>query len=156
MILRRAVSGDIDGINNLLYQVLNVHHAGRPDLFRPSGKKYTDIQLESIIGNDETPVFVAVDDNGNILGHAFCILKTVKDSNILNDIKSLYLDDLCIDEKSRGQHIGKLLYEHVVSYAREINCYNVTLNVWSCNESAMRFYESCGLVPQSVTMEKIL
>lgn len=156
MILRRAVSGDIDGINNLLYQVLNVHHAGRPDLFRSSGKKYTDIQLESIIGNDETPVFVAVDDNGNILGHAFCILKTVKDSNVLNDIKTLYLDDLCIDEKSRGQHIGKLLYEHVVSYAREINCYNVTLNVWSCNESAMRFYESCGLVPQSVTMEKIL
>ena len=137
-------------------QVLRVHHAGRPDLFKSSGKKYTDNQLETIIGSDETPVFVAVDDSDNVLGHAFCILKTVKNSNVLNELKTLYLDDLCIDEKSRGHHIGKFLYEHVVSYAREINCYNVTLNVWSCNESAMRFYESCGLIPQSVTMEKIL
>ena len=76
--------------------------------------------------------------------------------NILTDVKSLYIDDLCVDEEKRGLHIGKELYEYVLLYAREQRCYNVTLNVWSCNVSAMKFYEKCGLVPQKVHMEKIL
>ena len=38
----------------------------------------------------------------------------------------------------------------------EQGCYNVTLNVWSCNENAMKFYEKCGLKPQKVCMEVIL
>ena len=156
MIIRRANTNDIDGINKLLKQVLRVHHQGRPDLFKSSGKKYTDSQLKNIICSDDTPVFVAINDSGDVLGHAFCRIKYSKNSNVLNDIKTFYLDDLCIEENSRGQHIGKLLYENVVSYAKELNCYNLTLNVWSCNESAMKFYEACGLVPQSVTMEKIL
>jgi len=156
MTIRRANKGDIRGINKLLGQVLKVHHDGRPDLFKSSGKKYTDAQLEIIICNDEAPVFVAVNDSGEVLGHAFCQIKSAKNSNVLKAIKTLYLDDLCIDENFRGQNIGKSLYEKVVSYAREIGCYNVTLNVWSCNETAMKFYKSCGLVPQSVTMEMIL
>ena len=156
MEVRRAVASDINGINNLLHQVLRVHHEGRPDLFKSSGKKYTDAQLREIICNDDLPVFVAVNDNGDVEGHAFCQLKNTKNSNVLNDIKTLYLDDLCVDERCRGKHIGKLLYEYVVDYAKKIGCYNVTLNVWSCNDSAMKFYEACGLAPQSVTMEKIL
>ncbi|MBQ8164601.1 MAG: GNAT family N-acetyltransferase [Clostridia bacterium] len=156
MIVRRANTGDIDGINKLLRQVLSVHHEGRPDLFKSSGKKYTDSQLEYVICSDDTPVFVAVNDSGLVLGHAFCQIKTTKNSNVLKSIKTLYLDDLCIDKNARGQHIGTLLYEQVVSHAKELGCYNVTLNVWSCNENAMKFYESCGLAPQSVTMEKIL
>ena len=61
-----------------------------------------------------------------------------------------------MDENLRGQHIGRTLYESVLDYARQQGCYNVTLNVWSCNEKAMRFYESCGLKPQKVGMEVIL
>ena len=61
-----------------------------------------------------------------------------------------------LDELCRGQHIGRQLYEYVLQFARESGCYNVTLNVWSCNPSAIQFYESCGLVPQKIGMEKIL
>ena len=43
-----------------------------------------------------------------------------------------------------------------LDFAKASGCYNVTLNVWSCNESAMKFYEKCGLVPQKVGMEVIL
>jgi len=32
----------------------------------------------------------------------------------------------------------------------------VTLNVWCCNESAMKFYESLGMKPQKIGMEAIL
>lgn len=156
MKIRRACSEDICGLNKLLGQVLMVHHNGRPDLFKPNAKKYTDEQLLDILKDDMTPVFVSVDENENVMGYAFCIIKQAIDDNILTDIKTLYIDDLCVDENIRGKHIGKNLYEFVLDYAKEIGCYNVTLNVWSLNTGAMKFYEKCGLVPQKIGMEKIL
>lgn len=156
MIIRRAENGDLAGLNKLLMQVLMVHHNGRPDLFKPNAKKYTDEEIFKIIANDETPIFVAVDDENQVLGYAFCIFKQLLNHEIMTDIKTLYIDDLCVDEEKRGMHIGKQLYEYVLDFAKANGCYNVTLNVWSCNESAMKFYEKCGLVPQKVGMEKIL
>ena len=156
MIIRRAKNEDLAGLNKLLQQVLMVHHNGRPDLFKPNAKKYTDEEIFQIIANDETPIFVAVDEENEVLGYAFCIFKQFLNNEIMTDIKTLYIDDLCVDEEKRGMHIGKQLYEYVIDFAKMRGCYNVTLNVWSCNESAMKFYEKCGLVPQKVGMEKIL
>lgn len=156
MEIRRAKSTDIDGLNKLLLQVLMVHHNGRPDLFKPNAKKYTDEELKEIIADDKKPIFVAVDEREEVLGYAFCVFQQHLNSNIFTDIKTLYIDDLCVDEEKRGMHIGKQLYEYVVEFAKQNSCYSVTLNVWSCNESAMKFYESCGLVPQKVGMEAIL
>ena len=74
----------------------------------------------------------------------------------MTDIKTFYIDDLCVDETMRGKHIGKELYEGAVLLAKREGCYNVTLNVWSCNPSAIRFYEGLGLIPQKIGMEQIL
>jgi len=156
MEIRRAKESDMSGINNLLLQVLTVHHNGRPDLFKGNTKKYTDDELKKIIADDRTPIFVAVDNKGKVLGYAFCKFVQHLNDNILTAIKTLYIDDLCVDEQNRGNHIGKALYEYVINYARESGCYNVTLNVWSCNQSALKFYEKCGLKPQKIGMEKIL
>lgn len=156
MYIRRAKETDMPGINNLLRQVLMVHHNGRPDLFKANAKKYTDEQLAELIKDDTKPIFVCVDEEENVLGYAFCVWQQHINNEILTDIKTLYIDDLCVDETRRGQHIGKSLYEYVLAYAKENKFYNVTLNVWSLNESAMKFYEACGLVPQKVGMEHIL
>ncbi len=156
MKIRRAEEKDMNGINKLLCQVLMVHHNGRTDLFKCNLKKYTDKELLEIIRDDTKPIFVGVDDNDTVLGYAFCVFQQNVEDNILTDIKTLYIDDLCVDEDSRGQHIGKQIYEYVLAFAKKQGCYNVTLNVWSCNEGAMQFYEKCGLVPQKIGMEKIL
>jgi len=156
MYIRRAKETDMPGINNLLRQVLMVHHNGRPDLFKANAKKYTDEQLAELIKDDTKPIFVCVDEEETVLGYAFCVWQQHINNEILTDIKTLYIDDLCVDETRRGQHIGKSLYEYVLAYAKENNFYNVTLNVWSLNESAMKFYEACGLVPQKIGMEHIL
>ena len=156
MKIRRAETKDIPGMNRLLEQVLMVHHMGRPDLFRSGAKKYTDEELTGILADDSRPIFVGVDESEEVMGYAFCIFQQHIGSPILTDIKTLYIDDLCVDERLRGQHIGRQLYDHVIGFAKENGCYNVTLNVWSCNESAMRFYEKCGLKPQKVGMEVIL
>ncbi len=156
MRIRRAQERDMEGINRLLFQVLTVHHNGRPDLFKENVKKYRDQELAELLRDDSRPVFVGVDENQRVLGYAFCIFQRHVNSNILTDIKTLYIDDLCVEEESRGRHIGRRIYEHVLDFARSQGCYNVTLNVWSCNPAAQRFYEKCGLVPQKIGMEKIL
>lgn len=154
--IRRAEEKDMEGINRLLRQVLMVHHNGRPDLFKPDAKKYTDEELREILHDDCRPIFVAADEEEKVLGYAFCVFQQHIGNNILTDVKTLYIDDLCVDEMLRGCHIGSRLYTYVLDFARQSGCYNVTLNVWACNESAKAFYEKCGLVPQKYGMETIL
>src|SRR5699024_5611646 len=156
MKVHMAQEKDIERIHSLLAQVDMVHHKGRPDLFKPGKSKYTDEELKALLQDSNRPILAAVDDNDCMQGYAFCIFRQYKDHNIMTDIKTLYIDDLCVDETMRGKHIGRLLYNAALDYAREHGCYNLTLNVWSCNESAMKFYESCGLKPQKVGMEVIL
>ena len=155
MTVRPAEQRDIPRLCDLLCQVLNVHHEGRPDIFKAGARKYTDEELSAILACPETPVFVA-EEEGYVLGYAFCVFTQHKDHNILTDIKTLYIDDLCVDETIRGKGVGRTLYEHVLAFAKKSGCYNVTLNVWACNERAYRFYEHLGLVPQKTYMETII
>ena len=154
--IRRAQPQDIPGIITLLYQVDMVHHNGRPDLFRGPATKYNAEELTEIIADDSTPVFVFLDDSGTVRGHAFCILQQHTDSAVLTDIRTLYIDDICVDEACRRQRIGEQLYRTVLDHARSLHCYNVTLNVWTCNPAAQAFYEKCGMKPQKIGMETIL
>lgn len=156
MLIRRAQEKDMSDILKLLSQVLMVHHNGRPDLFKGGVRKYTEEELAALIKDDSKPIFVGVDEQERVLGYAFCVFIQHVDDNILTDIKTLYIDDLCVDEEIRGQHVGKQLYEYVLAFAKEQGCYNVTLNVWELNQGAKKFYEACGLVPQKIGMEKIL
>lgn len=156
MIIRRGEEKDIPGIHKLLSQVLMVHHNGRPDLFKSGARKYTDAELVEILKDDTRPIFVAVDEGERVLGYAFCVFQQYLNNNIMTDVKTLYIDDLCVDEELRGKGIGKAVYEFVLDFAKGEGCYNVTLNVWSCNPAAMKFYEKCGLIPQKVGMEKVL
>ena len=153
--IRRAIISDIPGLNVLLHQVHKVHADKRPDLFKEGKKKYNEEELKKIINNDREPVFVAVDEKKNLLGHVFCIFRENKRES-LTDIVTLFIDDLCVSEKARGKGLGEKLYEYVVDFALKNGCYNVTLDVWSCNEQAVKFYEKCGMKVQKVIMEKIL
>ena len=155
MNIRRANLKDEERISELLFQVHKVHSDGREDLFVKGAKKYQKNELERIINNEKTPIFVYEDDEGVIQGYIFTILQEIHSLSMQN-IKTLYIDDLCVDEKSKNKGIGTALYNFIREYAKEIGCYNVTLNVWSFNKSAYAFYKKCGLKEQKITMEDIL
>lgn len=154
MEIRRARSKDIPRLSELLLQVERVHHEGRPDLFGKARKKYTEAELERLLSDPKRPIFVAVEET--VVGYAFCILQERVNDNVFNDVRTLYIDDLCVDEACRGKGVGKRLYGAVCDYARQLGCYNITLNVWCFNETAMAFYRRCGLKPRNITMETIL
>lgn len=153
--IRMAKEKDIPKIEDLLSQVCLVHHNGRPDIFKV-GRKYSTEELKELLKDEIRPILVSTDEKDEVMGYCFGILQQHKDNSVLTDIKTFYIDDLCVDESLRGKHIGKELYEAAVRLAKELGCYNLTLNVWSCNPSAMKFYEAMGLLPQKIYMEKIL
>ncbi len=154
--IRKAENSDIPRILELLVQVNMVHHNGRPDLFKGPATKYTEEELETIIADPERPVFVFTDEKDITLGYAFCIVKETKNDNLMMDHRTLYIDDLCVDEECRGQHIGKQLLEYVESYAKKNSFDSLTLNVWKLNDSAYEFYLKNGMEIQKIGMEKIL
>ena len=155
MEIRFAKGQDVPGIIKLLRQVGRVHYEGRPDLFRSNAQKYGPSQVLDMLGKSDTPIFVAVEGE-QVLGYGFCIIEQFHQHSVMKDRTTLYIDDLCVLEECRGKHIGTAIYQKILEYAKWRGCYNVTLNVWSCNESAMKFYESLGLKPQKVGMEAIL
>ena len=156
IMIRRAEKKDIPRMLELLVQVCMVHHNGRPDLFKGPATKYSETELNELLQDPQRPVFAAVDENDIMQGYAFCISERIIGDSVRTDIRTLYIDDICVDEKARGQHIGKTLYEHVLRYAGEEGYYNITLNVWACNKDAMKFYQACGMQPQKTGMEVIL
>ena len=153
--IRSAELRDIPALGRLLYEVHKVHSDVRPDLFKAGARKYTDEQLEEILQSGERPVFVAEQD-GQVVGYAFCIPKQFVGDRSMTDVRTLYIDDLCVDEAARGKHIGTKLYCFVLDFAKRQGYYNVTLNVWADNKAAVKFYEKIGLRVQKIGMEKIL
>lgn len=149
--VRRAKAADIPAIISLLHQVNMVHHHLRPDLFKPHTTKYDEQEVAALIANELTPVFVY--DEGGVLGYAFCQIQEVRCDRLLQDGKTLYIDDICVDESARGRHIGKALFDFVSEYARSAGCTSLTLNVWAGNDAAMAFYQRMGMQVQKTGME---
>lgn len=155
MKVRRGEFKDIPRMLDLLTQVNLVHHEGRPDIFNKA-TKYDAEMLREEIETEKLLTFVAVDESDYVLGYGFCMMEQVIGDRILTDIKTLYIDDICVDETCRGQHVGSAIYDAIVAFAKEQGCYHITLNVWELNPTARQFYESLGMKPLKTMMETVL
>lgn len=153
--IRKAEKRDIPAVSNLLLQVAAVHHNIRPDIFKPAAVKYSESELEKIFADEKTPVFVSVDSSGKVQGYAFCIINE-RENALLEKNKTVYIDDLCVDELCRGEHIGSALYDFVKDFAGHIGAHSITLNVWEGNENAKAFYHAKGMRVQRYCMEEKL
>ncbi|MCR5793925.1 MAG: GNAT family N-acetyltransferase [Solobacterium sp.] len=154
--IRKAQDKDLNGVADLLMQVLAIHAEIRPDIFIAGTKKYSDEEILELFRDETKPVFIAAGEDDEVLGYAICEFRGRAHPENMQPIKTLFIDDLCVDGKARGQHIGRALYEHVCAFAKEQGCYHVTLNVWEGNDSARAFYEKMGFGIMETTMEKIL
>ena len=126
----------------------------RDDQIKPHTTKYNEQELSQMLTDDNKPIFVF--DDGGVLGYAFCQITEVQNNKLLQDAKTLYIDDICVDESARGRYVGKSLFEHVRNYAQSIGCHNITLNVWAGNDAALSFYQNMGMQVQKTTMEIVL
>jgi len=155
MIFRKAKEEDINDIVTLLYQVHKVHSDIRPDLFIEGKRKYNNEQIKDIINNDKMVVIVCEIDK-KVVAHLFAKIVDYSSDESHKNIKTFFIDDLCVLESERNKKIGKKLYEYSKEYAKKIGCYNIALNVWNGNETAIKFYNSLDMKVQKTTLEEII
>lgn len=152
MIIRLANENDIDSILELLSQVLEIHYNIRPDLFIKGKLKYDKTELLSIINDESKPIYLAI-DNDKLMGYCFCIIKESIIDKHISKTKTLYIDDLCVDNEFRNKHIGRIILDYVKDNAKQMNVEFITLNVWEGNDSAKVFYEHNGFKIRKTEME---
>ena len=152
MLIRRAEITDIPDILRLLVQVCNVHQDIRPDIFKRDGVKYTESDLRELLLDKSRPVWCAVEGE-HFLGYCFCQWEDSRASSVMTDHRELYIDDLCVDEATRGRGVATALFRHVRAWAKAEGTDFITLNVWCGNENAMRFYEKMGMKPRKIFMD---
>lgn len=155
MEIRFAKPSDVPAILDLLRQVGKVHSDGRPDIFRTGAQKYSASEVIAMLDDPKNPIFIAAEGD-KVLGYGFCQMITYEKDPVMTDRTELYLDDLCVDASTRGMGVGKALYEAIRKYAKDRKCHSVSLNVWSCNETAHKFYVNLGLTPRKTYMEELL
>ena len=151
----KAERRHIPGMLRLLGQVGQVHHEIRPDIFRAGALKYDETALEALLQDENKPIFIG-EEGDRVLGYCFCVLKDYRGSGVQTDRVELYIDDLCVEEDCRGQGVATQLYSYVQSFAKELGCSFITLNVWCGNDNAQKFYEKMGLTPRHIMMEQPL
>ena len=154
--IRKAEKQDIPALIELLHQVNDLHADGRPDLFVHGHTKYNAQELEAMLDDEDSPIFVSLDNEGIVRGYSFSQIHRCPEGGHLKAHTSLYIDDICVNASCRGQGVGRSLYEHTEAFAKSIGCHNITLNVWAANLNAQRFYESLGLRVQKTTLERVL
>ena len=152
--IRLATSSDIPRLLELLHQVNMVHYERRPDIFKPHTTKYNAEQLQDLLTQHDKAIFVYEDEG--VQGYAFVQLEDVHNDILLQDMRTLYIDDICVDEQARGKHVGKQLFEHVRAYAEKLGCGAITLNVWEGNDAAMAFYRKLGMSVRKTCMEMMI
>ena len=151
--IRPAVPADCGRIRPLQKEIADLHHAGRPDLFRPEGRYFTEEAFAERLADPAHSVFIAETEAGEVVGYAFAWVLSYRNHPTYRDHDSFYIDDICVLRSHRRHGIGRLLLEQCRRTALDRQCASVELGVWDFNREAMAFYRSCGMTPRTHRME---
>jgi len=86
-------------------------------------------------------VYVASADNGSVVG-TFALL--VMDNLAHMGAPSAVVEDICVEERLRGQGIGRAMMHFAMEFARQRGCYKLALSSNAARERAHAFYRSLG------------
>lgn len=141
---------DYEQVNDLACQVHELHVNWRPDLFLSTKEAIAKERFVNLI--EEKSIFV-VKIEDKIVGYVtFCIVE--KENPILRFRKQLSIDDMCVDNKYRGQGIGSSLLKFIEKYAKEANCTDIYLTVNEENTNAIKTYEKFGMKVKNIAYSK--
>ena len=155
IVIRRARPGDHLLIRELQQEIAALHYEGRPDLFQKEGRFYSEEEFARLLADPEDFIWIAEED-GSVVGYAFALVQRARKNATFRDFNRFYIDDVCVSSACQRQGIGRMLMDECKRQARLSHCHTIDLGVWSFNQNAIAFYESCGLKEREKRMELIL
>ncbi|XP_033328150.1 glucosamine 6-phosphate N-acetyltransferase [Megalopta genalis] len=128
-LIRPLKSGDYDrGFLELLAQLTEVGHIGREQFL----KRFHTMK------NTGSYYIIVIEDlsSGKVVAIASLVaeLKFIHNCGVRG-----FLQDVVVDNKYRGKHLGKLIVKIVLQLARYLRCYKLSLE---CKDNLIPFYES--------------
>ena len=152
ILIRSAVQSDCTKIRPLQKEIADLHHAGRPDLFREEARYYRDEAFAEKLSAEDNFIFIA-EDEGDVVGYAFAWVIDYKNHTTYKPFLCFYIDDICVLSSHRRRGIGRMLFEKCRAQAEECGCKMMDLGVWGFNREAIAFYESMGMRERLRKME---
>ena len=152
--IRKIVEEDYEELRKLVYQVHELHYSNRPDIYIDGNP----LPLEYFNGilNDTTAFYYVYVEDNKILG----LLMATKKNNraiLISKKRTIYfIEDIVVDKNSRRKGIGKKLYYFLKEQASKEKIDAIELNVWAFNESAIKFYESLGMLVKNMKFEQLI
>ena len=156
IIIRNAVFDDIVRIRPLQKEIADLHRQGRPDLFKEEPRYFSVDAFKKRLQDPEHTILIAEDENGTVAGYAFAWVISYNNHDTYLDFKVFYIDDICVRKSHQRSGIGKLLFEKCNEQAKAMGCKKIDLGVWTFNQEAIAFYESCGMRERARRMELML
>ncbi len=150
--LRSAVSSDCQAIRPLQQEIADLHHRGRPDLFRREARFFAQEAFDRRLADPNHFIWIA-EAGDQVVGYAFAWVIAHRGHSTYVDFDTFYIDDICVLEAFRRQGIGRRLFDACKDMARQLHCRNIDLGVWTFNREAIAFYESCGMTERVRRME---
>lgn len=151
--VRTAVPEDRERIRPLQQEIADLHHEGRPDLFKTEARFFNEEDFAARLSDPYHTVLIAETENGEVVGYAFAWVIEYRNHPTYMDFDTFYIDDICVLKAYRRMGIGKRLFERCRTIAMEKKCRNIDLGVWHFNREAIAFYESCGMTERIRRME---
>lgn len=135
--LTQVTQHDLEGINALQTQ-----------LARSSWKPLTYAQLLNVV-KDNNVTLLTVKDAGNIIG--------LGSINMFHTIlgKHATIEDMVIDEKYRGQGLGKRLGEQLIDLAKKARVVSIELTTRPSREAAIKLYEKLGFEKRKTNVYRL-
>ena len=152
---RKAYKADAQALLNALQEHLVEIDPLDVQIF---SKRYRDEYLSfvlEILEECEGKMFLAFDGDRAVGLIAGYIEKKDEEDKLTNSCpKRGVISELVVDEKYRGQGIGKLLMNSVEAYFSSMKCQFYTVGVFGPNADAARFYGSLGYHTRNIEMMK--
>lgn len=143
MQIRFATHADAEQVNALRRQVNDLHAIGEPAIFRYGFQKELQDHLFTFLDEADKAVLVAESADG-IVGFACLQFVDRPETAYAHPRRYLHVGEFGVDENHRRQGIGRALFASIRETAKKRGYGRIELDVWSFNESAMRFYEAVG------------
>ena len=116
----------------------------RPGFYDEVGEKYREA-----MGNRDSVVLVAEDDEGEVVGMAY------GEANIpsrFSDERALDVSGVVVRAGYRGRGVGQQLVHEAARFARDRGIDWIELKTFAPNQGAMAFWEGLGFTPRIVQL----
>ncbi len=94
--IRTAVIEDCERIRPLQKKIADLHHKGRPDLFKTEARYFTKEAFSERLNDPKHTIYIAETDNGEVVGYAFAWIVSYRNHSTYIDFDCFYIDDIYV------------------------------------------------------------